>query len=86
MSVATAESLVRQPAPKPSFELVRKLWRVGIIFFTGDRRVKARVLLVLVLVLCAVCSGTVSLSLSLSVSPGPLCFDLTFPGFLKVHR
>lgn len=43
--------------PEPSLDLIRKLWRVGSLFFFGDRRVKARFLLVIVLCLCAVCAG-----------------------------
>ena len=43
--------------PEPSFDVIRKLWRVASLFFYGDRRAKARFLLVIVLVLCAVCAG-----------------------------
>ncbi|KAH9576495.1 hypothetical protein CY35_01G165400 [Sphagnum magellanicum] len=47
----------RQEGPSPSLHMVRKLWRVAIIFFVGDRKLKARFLLALVLILCAVCAG-----------------------------
>lgn len=43
--------------PKPSFDVIRKLWKVGSMYFFGDRKAKARFLLFIVLVLCAVCAG-----------------------------
>ncbi|CAM6096254.1 unnamed protein product [Calypogeia fissa] len=43
--------------PKFSWVLLQKMWRVGIIYFQGDRRKKACTLLALVLSLCAVCAG-----------------------------
>jgi ABC-type uncharacterized transport system fused permease/ATPase subunit len=43
--------------PEPSLDLIKKLWRVASLFFYGDRRAKARFLLVIVLVLSTVCAG-----------------------------
>jgi hypothetical protein len=62
----------RQEGPSPSLHMVRKLWRVAIIFFVGDRKLKARFLLALVLILCAVCAG---LSLSFPVVDNCVMLD-----------
>lgn len=60
MSATSGDGMAQASlGPTPSFELIRKLWRVGKLFFMGDRKVKARMLLVVVLALCAVCAGRV---------------------------
>lgn len=60
MSAASGDGMAQASlGPTPSFELIKKLWRVGKLFFMGDRKVKARMLLVVVLALCAVCAGRV---------------------------
>ncbi|BBN07121.1 vitamin B12/bleomycin/antimicrobial peptide transport system ATP-binding/permease protein [Marchantia polymorpha subsp. ruderalis] len=53
--VASAGSA--QTGPKFSWVLVKKMWRVGIMYFKGDKRKKACTLLAVVLTLCAICAG-----------------------------
>ncbi|KAG0612261.1 hypothetical protein M758_6G014300 [Ceratodon purpureus] len=57
MSIAAGDETGQRGPPEPSFDLIRKLWRVGSMFFFGDRKAKARFLLFIVLLLCAVCAG-----------------------------
>ena len=58
MSIAAGDETGQRGPPEPSFDLIRKLWRVGSMFFFGDRKAKARFLLFIVLLLCAVCAGS----------------------------
>jgi hypothetical protein len=46
-----------QTGPKVSWILLKKVWRVGIIYFKGEKRRMACTLLALVLSLCGVCAG-----------------------------
>ncbi|KAL3687738.1 hypothetical protein R1sor_014047 [Riccia sorocarpa] len=54
---ATASSASSTGNPKFSWMLVKKMWRVGVMYFKGDKRRKACTLLTLTLSLCAICAG-----------------------------
>lgn len=55
--MASEDGTRQQHYLEPSFSLMRKLWRISRMYFYGDRKSKARFLLVIVLILCAVCAG-----------------------------
>ncbi|KAL2630011.1 hypothetical protein R1flu_014697 [Riccia fluitans] len=58
MTVKSAAASASSPVnPKFSWVLVKKMWRVGVMYFKGDKRRKACTLLALTLSLCAICAG-----------------------------
>eukprot|EP00250_Pteridium_aquilinum_P026495 c33097_g1_i1 orf=135-2078(+) len=53
-SLSTAKS---KSSLAPSWPLLRKMWKVGSMFFKSERKRRAWLLLALVFILCALCAG-----------------------------